>query len=87
MRLRSVPIVEPDDAVHPTSLDRPLALQLESELDEELSRGREIIDDDAHVVHPFDHGGSSSSRGPSWPLVSLGRSRRHILDTRKGAEF
>jgi len=51
-------------------------------------RGREIIDDDAHVVHPFDHGDSpSSSRGPSWPLVSLGRSQRHILDTRKRAEF
>jgi hypothetical protein len=57
-------------------------------LDEELSRGRDIIDDDAQVVHPFDHGGSpSSSRGPSWPLVSLGRSQRHILDTRKRAEF
>jgi hypothetical protein len=40
------------------------------------------------VVHPFDHGGSpSSSRGPSWPPVSLGRSQRHILDTRKRAEF
>jgi hypothetical protein len=47
-----------------------------------------FVDDDAHVVHPFDHGGSpSSSRGPSWPLVSLGRSQRHILDTRKRAEF
>jgi hypothetical protein len=37
---------------------------LESALDKELSRGREIIDDDARVVHPFDHGGSPSSRGP-----------------------
>ena len=27
------------------------------------------------------------SRGLSWPLVSLGRSRRHILDTRIRAEF
>ena len=26
------------------------------------------------------------SRGLSWPLVSPGRSRRHILDTRKRAE-
>jgi hypothetical protein len=31
--------VEPRDAIHPPALDRPLALQLESELDEELSRG------------------------------------------------
>src|SRR5882672_9137327 len=46
--------VEPHDAIHPPALDRPLALQLESELDEELSRGRDFIDDDAHVVHPFD---------------------------------
>jgi hypothetical protein len=30
------------------------------------------------------HGGSpSSSRGPSWPLVYLGRSQRRILDSRK----
>jgi hypothetical protein len=41
------------------------------------------------VVHPFDHGGSpSSSSGPSWPLVSLGRSERHILVlTEQGAYF
>jgi hypothetical protein len=32
--------IEPHDAIHPPALDRPLALQLESELDEELSRGR-----------------------------------------------
>src|SRR5262252_7424900 len=55
--------VEPQDAIHPPALDRPLALQLESELDKELSRGREVINDDAHVVHPLDrhvvlHGGS-----------------------------
>ena len=42
------------DAIHPAALDRPLALQLESELDEKLSRGREVVNDDAHVVHPLD---------------------------------
>ncbi len=46
--------VESHDAVHPAALDRPLALQLEPELDEELGRGREVVDDDAHVVHPLD---------------------------------
>jgi len=46
--------VEPHDAIHPPALDRPLALQLESELDEELSRGREVVNDDAHVVHSLD---------------------------------
>jgi hypothetical protein len=46
--------VEPHDAIDPPALDRPLALQLESELDEELSRGREVVNDDAHVVHSLD---------------------------------
>jgi hypothetical protein len=46
--------LEPDYAVHPTALDRPLALQLESELDEERRRGREVVDHDAHVLHAVD---------------------------------
>ena len=55
--------LEPDDAVHPTALDRRLALQLESELQEERHRGREVVDDDAHVVHTLDrHAGSSVGR-------------------------
>jgi hypothetical protein len=45
---------EPDDAVHPIALDRRLALQLESELNEERHRVREVVDDYAHVVHPLD---------------------------------
>src|ERR1700741_5314739 len=43
--------LEPDDAVHPIALDRRFALQLESELDEECHRVREIVYDYAHVVH------------------------------------
>jgi hypothetical protein len=35
-------------------LDRSPAQQLESELDEELSRGREVVNHDADVVHPLD---------------------------------
>ena len=46
--------LEPHDAIHPAALDGPLALQLESELDEELDRGREVVDHDADVVHPLD---------------------------------
>src|ERR1700704_3006192 len=81
--------VEPDDTVHPTSLDRRLALQLHTKFDKERNSSLKVVDDDAHVVHPLNrHGGSpSSSRGLSWPLVYLGRSQRHILDTRKRAEF
>jgi hypothetical protein len=46
--------LKPHDAVHPASLDRPLTLQLESELDEELSRGREVVNHDPDVLHPLD---------------------------------
>jgi len=34
--------------------DGPLALQHESERDEELSRGGEVVDHDADVLHPLD---------------------------------
>src|SRR3712207_3982798 len=76
--------VEPDDTVNPTSLDGCLALQLHTKFGKERGSGLKIVDDDEDVVHPPNrHGGSpSSSRGPSWPLVSPGRSQGHILDTR-----
>src|SRR3989442_9722306 len=55
--------LEPHHAVHPIALDRPLALQLESELDEERRRGREVVYHDAHVVHALDrHGLDDSDR-------------------------
>lgn len=43
--------VEPDDAVHPLSLDRHLALQLQPKFDEERGYSREVVDNDADVVH------------------------------------
>src|SRR6266568_9648198 len=46
--------LESHDAVHPITVDRPLAEQLESELDEERRRGREVVDHDAHVLHALD---------------------------------
>ena len=50
--------VEAHDAVHPTAIHRRLALQLESELDEERRRGGEVVDDYADVIHALDrHGG------------------------------
>src|SRR3984893_8115867 len=65
--------VDPVDTVHPTSLDRRLALQLHTKFDKERNTSLKVVDDDAHVVHPLNrHGGSpSSSRGLSWPLVYL----------------
>jgi hypothetical protein len=44
---------------NPAALDRPLALQLESEFDEELGRGREVVNDDPDVLQPL---GSSCAR-------------------------
>jgi hypothetical protein len=46
--------LEPYDPVHPATFDRPLALQHESELDEELSRGCEVVNHDADVLDPLD---------------------------------
>jgi hypothetical protein len=46
--------LEPHHAVHPIALDLPLALPLESELDEERRRGRQVVDHDAHVLHALD---------------------------------
>jgi hypothetical protein len=46
--------IEPHDAIHPTTFDGPLALQHEPELNEELSRGREVVNHDADMVHPLD---------------------------------
>src|SRR3954451_10872788 len=45
--------LEPDDAVHLRAADREPALHLEPELGEELDRAREIVDDDADVIHPL----------------------------------
>ena len=60
--------LEPHDAVHHGALDRSLALQLESELDEELGRGREVVNHDADVLHPLNRqvvDGTDSEYGPA----------------------
>jgi hypothetical protein len=57
--------LEPHDAVHPAALDRPLALQPQSELDEERRRGREILNDSAS----FSKVGGESVRLPPGCLL------------------
>src|SRR5438045_7258283 len=47
-------VVEPDDAVHPTPLDRRLAFQLHAEFGEERFGSLEVVDNDENVVHPLD---------------------------------
>jgi len=47
-------VVEPDDAVHPTSLDWRLALQLHTKFEKERDSSLEVVDNDADVVHPLD---------------------------------
>src|SRR5207244_4157666 len=44
--------VEPDDAVHPTSLNRRLALELQSKFRQESDTSCEVVDNNADVVHP-----------------------------------
>src|SRR5688500_18000539 len=64
--------VEPDGTVHSPSLHRRPALQLHTKFDKERDSSLKVVDDDAHVVHQVTrHGGSPSSRSPSWPLVYL----------------
>ena len=47
-------IVESDDPVHPRPLNWGLALQLQSEFEEERNSSLKIADNDADVVHPLD---------------------------------
>jgi hypothetical protein len=47
-------VVDPDDPLHPTPLDWPLALQLHAEFDEERDHRVEVVDNDEDVVHPLD---------------------------------
>lgn len=46
--------VEPDDAIDPAVLDLSLPARLKAEIEEEGPRGGEVVDHDAHVVHPLD---------------------------------
>ena len=76
--------VEPDDLASPIPPDGRLALQLHTKLGEKRDSCLEIVDNDEDVVHsPKRHADPPSpTRGPSWPLLSLGRSQRRILDIR-----
>jgi hypothetical protein len=72
----------PHDAVHPAALDRPLSLQLESKFDEELGCGREVVNHDADVLHPFDRHvlyGNESRFEPQRQAPEETRSSREIF--------
>jgi hypothetical protein len=47
--------IESHNAIHPMALDRRLSLQFESKFDEELSCCREVINNDADVLHPINY--------------------------------
>jgi len=49
--------VEPIETVHPTSLDRRLALQVQTKFAKERNSSLKVVDDDAHVVHPLNRHG------------------------------
>ena len=46
--------VQPDELVHPFTLDCCLALQFQAQFDEERNSSREILDHNAGVIHPVD---------------------------------
>src|SRR2546423_5905605 len=46
-------VLEPNDLVHPTSLDWRLALQLHTKLDKERLRSLQVVDHNENVVHPL----------------------------------
>jgi hypothetical protein len=67
--------------VHPAALDRPLTLQLESEFDEELDCGREVVNHDADVLHPLDRhvlNGQESRFEPRRQAPEKPRPRLHL---------
>lgn len=45
---------QPDDAVNPAAFDLGRASRLQSQYDEELDCGREVVDHDTDVFHPLD---------------------------------
>ena len=47
--------VQADELVHPFTLDGGLALQFQTQFDEERDSGREILDHNPDVIHPVDH--------------------------------
>ena len=46
--------VQPDELVHPFTLDCCLAVQFQAQFDEERDSSREILDHNAGVIHPVD---------------------------------
>ncbi len=65
-------VVEPNDAVHPTSLDRHLALQLQTKFDKERDSTLEVVDNDADVIHPLDRHALDNSGTTVPATASLG---------------
>jgi hypothetical protein len=72
--------VEPVEAVHPTSLDRRLTLQLHAEFEEERDGSPEVVHDDAHVIHPLDRHVASVGAGAS--AMTRRRCRRPTVGKR-----
>jgi len=55
--------VQPDELVHPFTLDCCLALQFQAQFDEERDSSREILDHNAGVIQPVDRH-ATQCRGP-----------------------
>ena len=46
-------VTQPGDPSGPLSFDRWLPFELKAELAKELNRRRQVVDDNAHIVHPW----------------------------------
>ena len=73
-------VVEPDDAVHPTPLDRRLAFQLHPEFGEERFGSLEVVDNDENVVHPLNRL-SPERRGRILRQLSSSRPSRPYIES------
>ena len=65
------------DAAGPLALDDPLALEFQAQDAEERNHRLEVLDDDAHVVHPLHCHATTLSRRASHTEAAA--AKRHIL--------
>jgi hypothetical protein len=73
-------VVEPDDTVHPASLDWHLALQLHAKFGKERSSSLKVVDNDADVVHPLNRHIREHSHAGNPQLDSSERHTEVVFD-------
>src|SRR4030095_1713929 len=83
-------IAKSSDTSGPFSFDRGSPFELEAELAKEINRRCEVIDDDAHVVHPFERHVSNLQRrvySDTGPLVPVSVAKWRLANARPEPVF